>query len=216
MLSWTGRVAPAENEVNKGVACVNTKLERWNRVKEVCLRCSACPLAARRTNVVFGEGVLEAPVMFVGEGPGEQEDIQGRPFVGPAGQLLDRMLAAIGLDRKKNAIICNIVKCRPPGNRVPTPEEGEKCLPFLRAQVDIVRPRIIVCLGSTAVRHIIGPEARITRVRGQWEERKGFWITATYHPAALLRDTSRKAEAWSDMKSIRAKLVELGLVNHTL
>lgn len=190
---------------------MNDKLARWNRLKEICLRCSACPLAARRTSVVFGEGVLESIIMFVGEGPGEQEDRQGRPFVGPAGQLLDKMLAAIGLSREENAMICNIVKCRPPGNRTPTVEEGEQCLPFLRAQVDIVRPRVIVCLGATAVRHIIGPEARITRVRGQWTERKGFWITATYHPAALLRDPSRKAEAWSDMKSVRAKLAELGL-----
>jgi len=190
---------------------VNDKLERWNRTKEVCLRCSACPLADRRTQVVFGEGALEAPVMFVGEGPGEQEDLQGRPFVGPAGQLLDRMLAAVGMGREQNAVICNIVKCRPPGNREPSAEEAAKCLPFLRAQVDIVRPRIIVCLGATAVRHIIGPEARITRVRGQWTERKGFWITATYHPAALLRDAFRKGQAWSDMQAIRAKLVELGL-----
>ena len=187
------------------------KLLRWNEVKQVCLGCRACQLAARRTNVVFGEGVLESRVMFVGEGPGEQEDLQGRPFVGPAGQLLDRMLAAIGLDREKNAMICNIVKCRPPGNRAPTPEEGNKCLLFLRAQVDIVRPRIIVCLGATAVRHIIGPSERITRVRGSWTERKGFWITATYHPAALLRDESRKAEAWADLKSIRAKMDQLGI-----
>ncbi|WP_449240972.1 uracil-DNA glycosylase [Desulfoscipio gibsoniae] len=191
---------------------MDDKLSRWNQVKEVCLNCSACPLAIRRNNMVFGEGVLEAPVMFVGEGPGEQEDLRGRPFVGPAGQLLDRMMAAIDLSREKNAIICNIVKCRPPGNRVPTQEESEKCLPYLRAQVDIVRPKIIVCLGATAVRYIIGPEARITRVRGQWTERKGFWITSTYHPAALLRDTSRKTEAWSDLQSIRAKLAELGLV----
>ncbi len=194
---------------NEGAYILNDKLLRWNQAKEVCLRCSACPLAARRTKVVFGEGVLEAPVMFVGEGPGEQEDLQGRPFVGPAGQLLDKMLAAIDLSREKNAIICNIVKCRPPGNREPNAEEAARCLPFLRAQVDIVRPRIIVCLGATAVRYIIGPEARITRVRGQWTERKGFWITATYHPAALLRDVSRKGQAWSDMQSIRAKLVEL-------
>jgi len=190
---------------------VNDKLERWNQIKEVCLRCSACPLSERRTQVVFGEGVLEAPVMFVGEGPGEQEDLQGRPFVGPAGQLLDRMLAAIGLSREQNAVICNIVKCRPPGNREPSAEEAAKCLPFLRAQVDIVRPRIIVCLGATSVRHIIDPEARITRVRGQWTERKGFWITATYHPAALLRDASRKGQAWSDMQAIRTKLIQLGL-----
>jgi len=185
------------------------KLTRWRRLKETCLRCSACQLADRRTNVVFGEGVLDSAIMFVGEGPGEQEDLQGRPFVGPAGQLLDRMLAAIGLSREENAMICNIVKCRPPGNRTPSPEEGDKCLPFLRAQVDIVRPRVIVCLGATAVRHIIGPEARITRVRGQWLDRKGFWIIATYHPAALLRDPSRKSEAWADMKAVKNKLEEL-------
>lgn len=186
-------------------------MNRWNKAKEICLGCRACPLAARRRNVVFGEGVLDAQVMLVGEGPGQQEDLQGRPFVGPAGQLLDRMLAAIGLDRHKNAIICNIVKCRPPGNRVPTPAEGQKCLPFLRAQVAIVRPRIIVCLGATAVKHIISPDAFITRVRGQWLERKGYWITALYHPAALLRDPSRKVETWADLKSIRAKMEELGL-----
>ncbi len=188
---------------------MNDKLARWNQLEEICLHCSACQLAARRTNVVFGEGVLDSAVMFVGEGPGEQEDLQGRPFVGPAGQLLDRMMAAIGLSRAENAIICNIVKCRPPGNRTPSPEEGDKCLPFLRAQVDIVRPRIIVCLGATAVRHIFNPESRITRMRGQWLDRKGFWITATYHPAALLRDPSRKAEAWADMKAIKSKLEEL-------
>ena len=131
--------------------------------------------------------------------------------MGPAGQLLDRMLAAIDLSRESSAMICNIVKCRPPGNRTPTMEEGEKCLPYLRAQVDIVRPGIIVCLGATAVRHIIGPAERITRVRGQWLERKGYWIIATYHPAALLRDPSRKAEAWSDMQSVRTKLEELGI-----
>lgn len=189
---------------------VKDKLERWNQAKAVCLSCRDCPLADRRTQVVFGEGVLTAQVMFVGEGPGEQEDLQGRPFVGPAGQLLDRMLAAIGLSRERNAMICNIVKCRPPGNREPTAEEAARCLPFLRAQVDIVRPRIIVCLGATAVRHIIGPEARITRVRGQWLERKGFWLTATYHPAALLRDASRKGQAWSDLQAICARLVEPG------
>ncbi|MCL2335951.1 MAG: uracil-DNA glycosylase [Firmicutes bacterium] len=188
---------------------MDDKLARWGRLKEICQGCGACQLAERRTNVVFGEGVLDAAVMFVGEGPGEQEDLQGRPFVGPAGKLLDRMLASIGLSREENAIICNIVKCRPPGNRAPSPEEGEQCLPFLRAQVDIVRPKIIVCLGATAVRHIISADARITKVRGQWLERKNFWLIATYHPAALLRDPSRKAEAWADMKAVRDKLAEL-------
>ena len=185
------------------------KLERWNGAKEVCLKCTACFLADKRRNVVFGEGVLNAAVMFVGEGPGEQEDIQGRPFVGPAGQLLDKMLAAIGLSRDENAMICNIVKCRPPGNREPSPEESTKCLPFLRAQVDIVHPKIIVCLGATAMRYIIDSNSYISRIRGQWIQRKGYWLTATYHPAALLRDPSRKKEAWSDMQAIQAKLMEI-------
>lgn len=192
-------------------ATTQNKLERWNKLEEICLACHACPLANKRTNVVFGEGVLDAPVMFIGEGPGKQEDLQGRAFVGPAGQLLDRMLAAINMDRHKNVMISNIVKCRPPSNRVPTLAESEKCLPFLRAQVDIVRPKVLVLLGATAVKHIIDHKATISKVRGQWLERKGYWITATYHPAALLRDPSRKPQSWADLKAILAKVKELGL-----
>lgn len=184
---------------------MESKEQQWEALRVDCLKCDRCGLARERTNVVFGEGILAARVMFVGEGPGQQEDLQGRPFVGRAGQLLDKMLDSIGLSRETNAMICNIVKCRPPGNRVPTTAEAETCLPWLRGQVAIVQPSILVCLGATAVRHIIDPKAQITKVRGQWFQRKGYWLTSTYHPAALLRTPFRKAEAWEDLQAIKKK-----------
>ena len=187
---------------------MESKEQQWQSLRSECLNCTRCGLAPGRTNVVFGEGALDSRIMFVGEGPGQNEDLQGRPFVGRAGQLLDKMLEAIGLSRETNAIICNIVKCRPPGNRTPTMTEGETCLPWLRGQVAIVRPKILVCLGATAVRHIIDPGAQITKVRGQWFQRKGYWITATYHPAALLRAPSRKVETWEDLQGIMKKYAE--------
>ena len=155
-----------------------------------------------------GEGNRSAPLMIIGEGPGRDEDLSGRPFVGKAGQLLDRMLAAIGLGRG-DVYICNVVKCRPPGNRNPEPDEAAACLPFLRAQFSLIRPRVILCLGSVALRHVMDPQGRITRDRGAWVERKGVWMMATYHPAALLRDESKKREAWADMQMLRDKLKEL-------
>jgi DNA polymerase len=170
--------------------------------------CQECGLGKTRNNVVVGVGNPDADVMFVGEGPGRDEDLQGLPFVGAAGQLLDKMMAAIDLDRT-NVYIANIVKCRPPGNRTPVDDEAHACLPYLRAQVALVRPKIIVCLGRTAARFIFDEEIRITRDRGVWRCKKGVWMLATYHPAALLRDESKKAEAWADMKAIKAKLDEL-------
>lgn len=167
--------------------------------------CTKCGLCRARTNPAPGEGDLQARIMFVGEGPGAQEDLQGRPFVGPAGQLLDKMLAAIALNREQ-VYIANIVKCRPPENRVPTPDEAAACLPYLRAQVGLVSPRIIICLGATAARYCLGGEVRITRDRGKWVQRKGVWMMATYHPAALLRAPEKKREAWEDFKSIRERL----------
>lgn len=146
--------------------------------------------------------------MFVGEGPGRDEDVSGVPFVGKAGQLLDRILEAAGIDQK-DVYIGNIVKCRPPGNRIPTPDEARACLPYLRNQVYIIKPKIIVCLGATAAKYIIDDRIRITRDRGRWHERKGYWLMATYHPAALLRDETKKRPAWEDFKSIAAKLGEL-------
>jgi len=172
------------------------------------MNCYKCALSTKRKNVVFGEGNLKAVIMFVGEGPGEVEDNTGRPFVGRAGQLLDKMIEAIGLKRE-NVYIANIVKCRPPGNRVPRDDEAETCLPYLRNQVAIIRPKIIVCLGATAVKYIVDRSAKITEIRGNWVEKKGFWIMPTYHPAALLRDPAKKVEAWEDFKKIRQKYEEM-------
>ena len=182
----------------------------WPTLSEAVFACEKCRLCQTRTNVVLGEGDLHAPLMFIGEGPGQQEDLSGRPFVGAAGQLLDRMLAAIGMTREQ-VYICNIVKCRPPNNRVPEPAEAEACRLHLRNQFALVRPKVIVLLGSTAAKSILGPEIRITRDRGRWYERKGVWFMPTYHPSALLRDPAKKREAWEDMQSLRDRLMELGL-----
>jgi DNA polymerase len=143
--------------------------------------------------------------MLVGEGPGQQENLQGRPFVGAAGQLLDRILAAISL-RREDVYIANIVKCRPPANRVPSDDEALVCLPFLLSQIDLVRPEIVICLGATALRHLVGKDFRITRFRGKWFERDGIRYLPTFHPAALLRDPSKKREAWEDFQLVRDAL----------
>ena len=182
-------------------------------LKAECLACTRCELCATRTNVVFGQGVPDAEVLFVGEGPGQSEDEQGLPFVGRSGQLLDKYLFAIDLDRKKNCYIANIVKCRPPQNRVPTDEEAAACKLHLRIQTALIRPKVIVLLGSTAAKNIIGADIRITRDRGKWFERKSIWMMATYHPSALLRDPSKKRDAWEDMQSLRDRLMDLELYN---
>lgn len=180
----------------------------WTEFEEKCGACMQCGLGKTRTNIVIERGSRTAPLMFIGEGPGEQEDKQGRPFVGAAGQLLDLLLSAL-MFKEDEYYICNIVKCRPPSNRVPTDDEAESCLPWLRNQVALVRPQIMVCLGSTAMKYTIDKNARITQIRGQWIDRKGFWIMPTFHPAALLRDTTKKALLFEDMKSVRLKLDEL-------
>ena len=184
----------------------------WENLENAVRACRGCGLCERRLHTVLGEGNPHAGVLFVGEGPGRQEDEQGRPFVGPAGQLLDRMLAAISLTREM-VYIANIVKCRPPGNREPTPEEAAACLPYLRAQFVLIRPKILVCLGRTAAMHILRPDIRITRERGIWVEKKGTLILPTYHPSALLRDETgqKKREAWQDLKSLREKMREMDL-----
>lgn len=181
----------------------------WDTLTQTTLHCTACKLCEGRKNVVFGVGVPTAEVMFIGEGPGQHEDEQGEPFVGRSGQLMDKMMNYIGLDRSRNVYIANIVKCRPPQNRVPAEEEATACLPYLRAQFALVRPRIIVCLGATAARYVYDENVRITRDRGAWKCKKGVWILPTYHPAALLRDESKKRDAWDDMKKLRAKYEEL-------
>lgn len=180
----------------------------WEQVLEGISQCEKCGLCKTRHSTVPGEGNVHARVLFVGEGPGADEDAQGRPFVGRAGQLLTQMILAIGLKREE-VYIANIVKCRPPQNRTPLPEEAQACLPWLRMQTGLIKPDIIVCLGATAGKWIIDPELRITRDRGKWVHRKGVWILPTFHPSALLRDESLKRPAWEDMKKLRDKLREL-------
>ena len=182
----------------------------WELFDKQVAACSRCDLCRGIRHKVPGQGDREAPLMLIGEGPGQTEDEQGLAFVGAAGQLLTRMLAAIGLPREK-VYICNVVKCRPPGNRAPTPEEMEACMLHLRMQTYLIRPKVILLLGATAARATLGPDVRITRIRGQWFERKGVWMLPTYHPSALLRDESKKPQAWEVRKRLRAKREELQL-----
>lgn len=180
----------------------------WELFHQQVQQCGLCPLHQGIHHKVPGQGDEHAPLMFIGEGPGQVEDEEGLAFVGPAGQLLTRMLMAIGLPRDR-VYICNIVKCRPPQNRTPLPEEAAACLPYLREQVALVRPQVIVLLGATAARTLLRPDFRITREHGIWEERKGVWFLPTYHPAALLRDESKKRDAWHDLQLVMAKLKDL-------
>jgi DNA polymerase len=181
----------------------------WEELQDSCKDCTKCGLCQKRTNVVFGVGSRDADILFVGEGPGEQEDLQGEPFVGAAGKLLDEMLCIIDLDRKENCYIANIVKCRPPGNRDPQEDEQAACIDYLRNQVALIKPKVIVCLGRIAAMQLIRPDYKITREHGQWVEKNGVWMTAIYHPSALLRDVSKRPETFSDLLSIRGKLREL-------
>ncbi len=181
----------------------------WTQLEKTCMDCTRCGLCEARTNVVFGVGERTADIMFVGEGPGEQEDLQGEPFVGPAGKLLDDMLAIIDLDRHENCYIGNIVKCRPPRNRDPLETEQDACIGYLRNQVALIQPKIIVCLGRIAAKRLIDPEFRITREHGTWYCKNGIWMTALYHPSALLRDVGKRPETFDDLISIREKLREV-------
>ena len=182
----------------------------WEELKAECARCNRCGLCETRHNVVFGVGNEQADVMFVGEGPGEQEDLQGMPFVGPAGKLLDDMLRIIDLSRDSNCYIANIVKCRPPRNRDPLETEQDACIGYLRNQTALIRPNISVCLGRIAAKKLIDPDYRITRQHGQWVEKNGIWMTAIYHPSALLRDVSKRPETFDDLLAIRDKIRETG------
>jgi len=180
----------------------------WELLENSVAECTGCDLCKTRTHTVLGEGNRHADILFIGEGPGAEEDAQGRPFVGPAGQLLTKMLQAIGLQRE-DVYIANVVKCRPPKNRVPSPAESEACKNFLRAQVLLIHPKIIVLLGSTAVKALLAPDAAISRVRGKWQERKGYYFIATFHPSYLLRSPEEKSKSWEDFKMIRDKLAQL-------
>ena len=168
-----------------------------------------CPLGQTRTNLVFGVGNKNADVIFVGEGPGENEDLQGEPFVGKAGQLLDKYLYHVGLDRTDNIYIANIVKCRPPHNRDPLPEEQDCCIKWLRAQIKLMKPKIIVCLGRIAAQRIISPDFKVTAQHGQFIERKGTLLMGTYHPAALLRNPRQKPDAMLDFIKLHDKIAEV-------
>lgn len=180
----------------------------WAELTEQLADCRACRLCEHRNNVVIGEGNPQAQLMLIGEGPGQEEDRLGRPFVGPSGELLTRMIHAIGMERSET-YICNIVKCRPPRNRNPEPDEAQTCLGYLRRQVALVRPKVIVLLGKVACRYTLQEEVLITRDHGQWYERKGVWMMPTFHPAALLRDPMKKKDAWEDFQKIRAKMNEI-------
>lgn len=180
----------------------------WESLEAALKRCERCGLCKTRTNTVPGEGNRNADILFIGEGPGKDEDLSGRPFVGAAGQLLDKMLSAIGLARD-DVYIANIVKCRPPGNRNPSDEEACACMPYLRRQCLLIRPKIIVCLGSVAARHIIGNDVRITRDHGQWREMGGILMMPTFHPAALLYDGSKKRDAWADWQTLRDRYQQM-------
>ena len=177
-------------------------------LQSACHACTACPLAKTRTNVVFGVGPCPSPIVFVGEGPGQQEDLQGEPFVGPAGKLLDDMLEMIDLDRSR-VYIANIVKCRPPHNRDPLPEERDACSQWLKKQIEIVDPLIIICLGRIAATSLIDEDFRITRQHGQWFDVGGRRCLAIYHPSALLRDVSKRPETFTDLREIRSEIRRL-------
>ena len=183
--------------------------ENWNELKNECQNCRKCGLCEKRTNVVFGVGNPKAKVMFIGEGPGEQEDLKGEPFVGRAGQLLDKLLFAVDLDRHKNVYITNIVKCRPPRNRDPEEIEQETCIAYLRSQTRLIRPKIIVCLGRIAGQKIIKPDLRITREHGIFTERKGVFMMATLHPAAVLRNMNQMEDSLGDFIILREKINEV-------
>lgn len=179
-----------------------------NEIRERCRLCRACPLCATRTKVVFGVGPETADIVFIGEGPGQQEDLTGEPFVGAAGKLLDDMLSIIDLSRK-NCYIANIVKCRPPQNRDPLPQEQDACFGFLQEQLAILQPKIIVCLGRIAAMRMIRPDFRITSDHGTWTERNGVHYTALFHPSALLRDPYKRPETFRDLLTIRNKMQQL-------
>ena len=183
-------------------------MDRLDAIKRECLSCRECPLCQYRTNVVFGVGDPESELMFVGEGPGENEDKQGEPFVGAAGRLLDDMLEMIDLTRSQ-VYIANVVKCRPPRNRDPLNEEQAACRHWLDSQLELIRPKIIVCLGRIAAAAIIKPDFKITREHGLWFDINGARTMAMYHPAALLRDESKRPETFVDLRALRAEAKRL-------
>ena len=182
-----------------------------DELEKECKNCRKCPLCEGRTNLVFGEGKKDADIMLIGEGPGENEDLQGRPFVGRSGQLLDKFLAAVDLSREKNVYIANMVKCRPPKNRDPKPEEQDTCIAWLREQFKIIRPKIIVCVGRISAQKLISPDFRVTKEHGVFIEKNGVLMMGTFHPAAILRNPNNKELAFQDWLALRNKIRELDI-----
>lgn len=180
--------------------------DNWDDLEKSIENCKKCKLCTNRTNIVFGDGNKNADIMFIGEGPGADEDAQGLPFVGKAGKLMNMAFEGLGIKRE-DVYIANIVKCRPPQNRVPEVDEAEACLNYLRNQVILVKPKIIVLLGSTAIKNILGNELSITASRGKWIEKKGIYYMPTWHPAALLRDENKKIDFWKDLKTVSEKMI---------
>lgn len=187
------------------------KYESFTELKADCLKCEKCPLTSTRTQVVFGVGNENADILFVGEGPGENEDLQGEPFVGKAGQLLDKYLQVIDLDRKKNIYIANIVKCRPPKNRDPEATEQDSCIEWLRCQTRLIKPKIIVCLGRISAQKLISEDFKVTRQHGEFIKKGNIYFMGTFHPAALLRNPNNKPDALSDFQALREKIKELNI-----
>ena len=184
-------------------------MNHWENFVKECMACQKCGLNQNRKNVVIGRGVPRpAPVLFVGEGPGEQEDLQGEAFVGRAGKLLDLLLEALEF-KQEHYYIANVVKCRPPNNRIPTLEETEACLPWLRYQTKAIKPAIIVCLGATAAKAIIDKDAKITKLRGTWIEKGKLYIMPTFHPSAVLRDIRKRGDFYMDLKKVRERLSKI-------
>ena len=179
--------------------------ETWEELEASIENCNKCKLCTGRKNIVFGCGNKNANIMFIGEGPGADEDIQGEPFVGKAGQLMNKAFEALGIKREE-VYIANIVKCRPPKNRNPEKDEAMACMDYLRNQVMLIKPKIIVLLGSVALKNILGEEYGITSARGKWIEKKEIWYMPTFHPAALLRDESKKIDFWRDLKLVKEKM----------
>jgi len=190
------------------------KIEKLAELKKEVLKCNKCKLATHRTNVVFGEGNPDGGIMLIGEGPGAEEDKTGRPFVGKSGKLLDKILEAIGLNREDNVFIANIVKCRPPNNRVPEKDERNACLPYLHKQIEIINPKIIVLLGATALK-LIDEKRKLNEIKGEWIIWKGKIVLTTNHPSALLRNPNLKNEAWTHFKKVFQKYREVINPNHT-
>lgn len=190
------------------------EMESINELKNEILHCTKCELSKTRNHVIFGEGNTNADILIIGEAPGRDEDMQGRPFVGKSGQLLDKILAACGFTRDEHVFISNIVKCRPPNNRIPTPQEASTCMPWLLKQIELINPKILILLGATALKYMAGPEHRITHERGNWINWQNRLAMPVYHPAALLRDPSLKRNTWEDYKKIVFKYRELVNPNH--